>query len=829
MADSLLIGLTALNAQQQAITVASHNIANAATPGYSRQNAVLITPAASTISPGAMGLGVTVDAIRRISDNLINERLRSIQSEGGRLESLSQNLQSVQAIFNETGENGFSTAINNLFAGFQDIASNPESSALRSTVVQQVASFASSLSALGQGLERIQSQMQSGLTTEVREINTLTTQIATLNGQIRSQVNAGVSPNDLFDQRDALLNTLSQKIAVNVRTDAKDQTVTVDIAGHLLIGSTTSDVLYATGGTNTDDPLRILGGGNTAVPITGGAVAAYDQLQREVMPGLLADIDSLAATLAKRFNALQSTGTSNSFNVGSWQSETVIASDQTGADLDSTASTQAAFGLPGIPTAFLPSFTDANGTAIARNLTLNVLNTLTGDATKYTVRYDPGSAAVPTSRSLDDLVQAINTGHGGGFTVYPPSAGGVGDITARKVSVDGGFRLQLTAALNRSIDFSPALDLKASTSAWTGPAMTVSGSNVALADQRLLVRVNGTNLQLYTRSAVDGSESAYTTQVINAGGTSFTVGGVTVAYPAGTFRSGDSFAVEFNATGQVLQKGTAIAGNHVESPTWTASDATVGIKGRYTDTATFDPAQRWSMRVVTSGVIGAASSILPPNNPPVVEFTYVTGTVDAPVVQSVQRTLDSRFSAGTPVPIAAGVYAVFGAGNLTATAASQLQFTVDGSPDQARLLPALGINTLFSGSTAATLSVSSRLLSDPTQLAVGATRVAGDNTNAVSMGSVRTEKMFNNGVFSMDDQYQTAITGLGVRIQQATNMEQNQQVLQQTLQGQRDAISGVNLDEEIGQMVLMQQAYSASAKVVQFARENIQTLLGILS
>ncbi len=829
MADSLLIGLTALNAQQQAIAVASHNIANAATPGYSRQNAVLKTPEASTISPGSMGLGVAVDSIRRIADNLINERLRSIQSEGGRLGSLSKNLQSVEAAFNETGENGFSTAINRLFAGFQDISNNPESSALRSTIVQQVASFAASLSGLGQSLERIQSEMQNGLATEVREINTLTSQIAALNGQIRSQTNAGLSPNDLFDQRDALLNTLSQKIAVNVRTDAQDQTVTVDIGGHLLVGSTTADVLRATGGTSTSDPLRILGGGNTAVPITGGSVAAFDQLQREVMPGLLADMDTLAATLAERFNALQSTGTSNSFNVGTWQSETVIAADQTGSDLDAVASRQSSFGQPGIPAAFQPAFTDADGTSIARNLTLNVLNTLSGEAKKYTIRYDPGAAAVPAGRSLDDLVQALNTGHGGGFTVYPPNAGGIADMTARKVSVDGGFRLQLTAAQNRSIDFSAALDLSASTAAWTGPAMTVSGANLALADQRLAVRVSGTNLQLYTRSAVDGSESVYTTQAINAGGTSFTVAGVTVAYPAGSFRSGDSFAVEFNSSGQVLQKGTAVAGNHVESPTWTASDATVGIKGRYTDTATFDPAQRWSMRVVTSGVVGANSTILPPNNPPVVEFTYVTGTVDAPVVQSVQRTLDSRFTAGTPVPIAAGVYAVFGSGNLTATAASQLQFTVDGSPDQARMLPALGINTLFSGSTASTLSISSRLLADPTQLAVGATRAAGDNTNVVSMAGVRTEKLFNNGVFTMDDQYQTAASGLGTRIQQAANMEQNQQVLQQTLQGQRDAISGVNLDEEIGQMVLMQQAYSASAKVVQFARENIQTLLGILS
>jgi len=93
---------------------------------------------------------------------------------------------------------------------------------------------------------------------------------------------------------------------------------------------------------------------------------------------------------------------------------------------------------------------------------------------------------------------------------------------------------------------------------------------------------------------------------------------------------------------------------------------------------------------------------------------------------------------------------------------------------------------------------------------------------------MRQEKLFDDGGFALDDYYQTTIAEVGVRIQQAERQGDSQAVLSQSLTSQRNQVSGVSIDEEIGNLVLLQQAYQAAARVIAQSRENMQTLLGIL-
>ncbi|MBA3845316.1 MAG: hypothetical protein H0X45_01600 [Planctomycetes bacterium] len=99
MADALEIGLTALRAHQRAMEVTGHNIANAATPGYSRQRVSLTSPMPESIRPGTLGRGVEIASIQRSTDELLVERLRRSQSESGRLDGLSNTLSAVEAAF----------------------------------------------------------------------------------------------------------------------------------------------------------------------------------------------------------------------------------------------------------------------------------------------------------------------------------------------------------------------------------------------------------------------------------------------------------------------------------------------------------------------------------------------------------------------------------------------------------------------------------------------------------------------------------------------------------------------------------------------------------
>jgi flagellar hook-associated protein FlgK len=815
MPDALLIGLSGLQSHQRAIEVTSHNIANATTPGYTRQRADLAANSPELNPLGQLGRGVTVEAIKRVANDLIIERLRQSQSENTRLDTLGETLQAAELIFNEPGDTGLSAALSNLFASFEDLSNNPESTALRTSVVAQLDTFTATLNDLGERLQNLRDDLRGSLEADVAEVNRLTVQISDLNQEIRDLSVIGNNPNDLMDRRDQLINQLSQHLDLRVRHIPQDGSLMIDAGGILLVGRDYAEQLSV--GSQPDGELTLLAANKTGINATGGGIGALLDLHEQIIPGLIADMDTVTATLALELNARQATGTNHAFFASAFTSQYAVEGALTATNLDSTEQIAGPTGSPGLSQVFLPSYTDADGNAVARNLTINVYDPANGTAQKFTLRYDPTTGG--GVRSLDDLVSAINTGRSttaGGFTLYPSDAGGIPDVTARKVPIDGGYRLELSAANGKSLDFSTALDLVPTTDAWTSGATTVSGTDATLAGQRVTFTVVGNTLQASTRSAVDGSPQSYGAPLV-LGGAAGVLGSLalTLTPGAGNYQNGDSFSVDFDING------TVVGGSATQVQEWTQGDASMKITGRYTGAVTFAPGQQWSMRVITAGTIGAATGA------PLVEFTYFSGPADAPVEQRIQRVLDDDLAAGSPVQIADGVYAVFSAGTLS-TPGNEVAFTVDAEADQARLLPALGINTLFSGDSAATLQVSEALKKDANRLGLASSRAEGDNANLRNMSAVRQGKVFGGGSLAIDDFYHTTITGLGVRVADTKRLADNQQALGTALENQRQQTSGVSIDEEVANLILMQQAYTASARIITTARENITTLLDLV-
>ena len=831
MPDTLLTALSGLAAQQRAMEVTSHNLANATTPGYTRQRVSLQASLPEDAKPGQFGRGVDLTAVRRIMDVLVNERVRQAEGESGRLADLKSNLMVVQQAFNEPGDNGVSAVIGRLFSSFEDLSNNPESVAIRSTVVQQAQTFTATLSDLGKRLTNIRDDLKISLTSNIAKVNDLTASIAVLNQQIRTQVNQGASPNDLMDRRDSQLAELTGLLDVKVRTDPRDQSVAVDLGGRLLVGTADADVLKVT--TTSDGNIAVVGSSGIAYDLAGGSIGALADLHRNIITGVSGSLDELASSMAHAMNAIHATGTSNSLFANSFTSDYSIATLQAGLNLDDPALVSSAQGQPGLAKAFLPSFANSTGVQIPQDLTINVLDSTTKLATKYTLRWDP--AQNNGSRSLDDLITAINTGVGGGWTLYPPTANGVQGVSAQKIQVDGGVKLQLLASDPKtSIDFSTALDLQPTRSAWTGTGtVAVSGTAApALPTRRLDLGVNasGSSLELSYRDALSGSKISLGSVAIPAPASpnnSVTINGITVNVAAGSFRAGDHLAVNLNLTGDVQDPATNATGTQTITASWSATDAAITFGGRYTNTLS-DPTHQWSAKIITPGIVGNKSTLAAPNNPPVVQFTFWTGTPAAPVQQVITRTLDENLPAGTPIALADGVYAKVGTGSLTTTG-NQVNVIVDGQPDQAGILPALGINSLFkTGELASTIAVADRVVKDPSQLGLSKTRSEGDNSNLKDLLDVRKQKLFKSGAFTLDDFYQGMLTDVGVRIQQADRMATNQDALKASLNQQRESLSGVSIDEEVGRLIQQQQAYSAAAKIVSAARENIQTLLEIL-
>ncbi|MBA3846323.1 MAG: hypothetical protein H0X45_06745, partial [Planctomycetes bacterium] len=179
-----------------------------------------------------------------------------------------------------------------------------------------------------------------------------------------------------------------------------------------------------------------------------------------------------------------------------------------------------------------------------------------------------------------------------------------------------------------------------------------------------------------------------------------------------------------------------------------------------------------------------------------------------------------------PVAIAEGVYASFGAGTLTA--GDEIAVLVDGQPDQAGILPALGINGLFQGGDAKTIAVASRLRDDPNQFATAHTRNAGDNANVLALIATRGLRVLDNGQFTIESAYQATVSEVGVRVDQNRRLNETQELVRSTLENRRSDASGVSIDEEVGMLILEQQAYAAAARLITTARENIATLLGLI-
>lgn len=824
MSTTLFNALSALQTHQRAMNVTSHNIANANTPGYSRQQAVLSTNVPQMSRPGPIGRGVQLSLVQRVNDQFVDERLRQVQTEGGRLRELETMLSNLEMTFNEPSDAGFAATVNRFFAALEDLSNNPESNATRSGTIGQLQTFTTLVNDVARDLSQQQQSAGATLHSLTRDVNRITQQLAELNIDIRRGSAAGTPPNDLIDTRDELLRELSTMVQVGVRYQP-DYSVQVDLGGRLLVGSASS----------TDITTEQVDDGKLAVVfaddrgparLSGGRLQAMAHMRNEVLPGIIADFDKLAVSMMRQMNGIHATGSNATARPQAVLGNMVIPGEQLNTNLDDPILQQETGHIAGIPAGMLAEFVDDMGNPQATNLTINMLNTVTGMADKYTVRYEPGGVPA-ASRSLNDLISAINTGRGGGFSVHPPVAGGIPNLKAHALSVDGGHKLSLQAADGYAIDFSRSLDIQPARGAWTGGGIDITGVDADLAGKRLHFEITDSGmLEAYTIHPQTGNREIYDSVALPNPAPDpldppLAIGGLFVTFSgaANDYVAGQSFTADFTSAGNL------VGGDLEVRAHWRDDAASVSIHGRYTGNVSMIPNQPWNMSVLKGGTIGSQTDA------PMVKFTYNVGDGSGAAEQrTMVITLDDHYPPGTQIPIADGVYAVFEDGLIfeDVNGSNNLDFTVDGQPDQAGLLSALGVQSLFQGGNAATMQVSEGVLASPNNLLVGSTRSSGDNSNVLRMLDTRQEKLLDGDSLSFEDFYQDRLNRVATQVNQVAQQKSNQAAVQASLENRRDQISGVNIDEEVGMLIMQQQAYQAAARIVGIERENIQALLGIL-
>ncbi|MGG6433314.1 flagellar hook-associated protein FlgK [Anoxybacillus sp. D401a] len=212
-----------MTAQQQALYVTGHNIANANTPGYSRQRVNFEQtppyPFASKnrpVIPGQMGTGVEGGTVQRMREEFLDVQYRGENMKYGYWNTRAEALYKMEEIMNEPSDEGLAKTLDRFWQALQDLAVNPSNSGARSVVRQRGIAVAETFHYLSSSLKSIRDDIKNELDVTVKAVNSLARQLNDLNKQIGEVEVHGYLPNDLYDERNRLLDELSQYVNVKV-------------------------------------------------------------------------------------------------------------------------------------------------------------------------------------------------------------------------------------------------------------------------------------------------------------------------------------------------------------------------------------------------------------------------------------------------------------------------------------------------------------------------------------------------------------------------------------------------------------------------------------
>lgn len=351
--------------QQAALYTTGHNIANANTPGYTRQRVNFEqtepypAPARNRPQmPGQLGTGVTAGEIQRIRDSFVDAQFRSENSKFGYWQAKADMLRQMEDIMNEPSDTGLAKSMDEFWNSLQDLAVQPQNDGARRVVRQRGIALANTFNYIYNSLKAVQSDYRNEIDITEKRINSLLRQINQVNKQIGAIEPHGYLPNDLYDERDRLVDELSTYINIkivpkssgglaspnaeglydiylatpegDILNDGTNQYQLIDSSTHTAFG-----IYIEYNGTNLDSPVEQIhfyelkqteeGFENTVDKYQSlsfsnfntngslkGYIEGYGYIEGADVKGLynkmLADLDEMAITFAEEFNKVHREG-----------------------------------------------------------------------------------------------------------------------------------------------------------------------------------------------------------------------------------------------------------------------------------------------------------------------------------------------------------------------------------------------------------------------------------------------------------------------------------------------------------------------------------------
>ncbi len=307
------IATRAMSANYAALQTTGHNIANANTEGYSRQSTVFESSGSQYTGSGFFGKGVDVATVERAHDAFLTSEVLTSKSIAAADDARSTQLKLLENVF-PLGESGLGYATTQMFDAFVDVANDPSDSSSRQVALSRAGELATRLRSASDQIDSLQQGVAQDLQISVKQVNSLASQIASLNQKIVAATGAGQTPNDLLDQRDKAISDLSQYLAVTT-VDGGDGSKSVFIGGgqKLVLGSQASTLVAMADpydssrlqiGVNDSGSVRALSEGL----ISGGSIGGLLRFQNDDLVDARNQLGQFTAAVTAAVNEQQALG-----------------------------------------------------------------------------------------------------------------------------------------------------------------------------------------------------------------------------------------------------------------------------------------------------------------------------------------------------------------------------------------------------------------------------------------------------------------------------------------------------------------------------------------
>lgn len=306
------VGRRALQAQQRGLEVTGHNIANANTPGYSRQEVKFAAADPYTVpsggrpaQPGQIGTGVMETQLIRYRDSFLDRQFRNESASLGYWSTRQGVMDQVEKVFNEPTREGLRVTLDRFWESLQELTNRPDEFANRVTVIERATFLVDQLAHTDRQLEDLQGNLNATIVTKSGELNGLGRQVADLNRQIASALAVGDNPNDLRDRRDTLIDQISRIADVRV-AEGRSGNADLYIEGVAFVqGETVDEIRANLVGSSIELRWTSI---DAVADITGGEIGALKGLVDDTLAGYRGELLSLGLGLRDALNTKHAEG-----------------------------------------------------------------------------------------------------------------------------------------------------------------------------------------------------------------------------------------------------------------------------------------------------------------------------------------------------------------------------------------------------------------------------------------------------------------------------------------------------------------------------------------